>query len=177
MTDTQKPPREPGAALLAAGRFFRPGTPTADLHGVTLTGGRQADAFTAGDTGPVRATLEKPAAMRAHMRALNLGGEPPAAIAAGVGMAPEEIEAMYRLPAIAKYEERYVIPIAAVGDARRLEESALPEERSLDHAGGPGMGGDGPFGRDSDRRSLPLVSVENFHLLRGRQTSDDAKEA
>lgn len=136
-----------------------------------------AEMFTAGDTGPVRATLEKPAAMRAHMRALNLGEEPPAAIAAGVGMAPEEIEAMYRLLAIAKYEERYVIPTAAVGDARRLEESALPEECSLAHAGGPGMGGDGPFGRDSGRRSLPLVSVENFHLLRGRQTSDDAKEA
>ncbi|MFH9657744.1 nitrate reductase subunit alpha [Streptomyces sp. NPDC017248] len=45
MTDTQTPPREPGAALLAAGRFFRPGTPAPDLHSVTLTGGRQADAF------------------------------------------------------------------------------------------------------------------------------------
>ncbi|WP_181794848.1 nitrate reductase subunit alpha [Streptomyces sp. WELS2] len=45
MTDTRRPPREPGAALLSAGRFFRPGTPAPDLHGVTLTGGRQADAF------------------------------------------------------------------------------------------------------------------------------------
>jgi nitrate reductase beta subunit len=53
----------------------------------------------------------------------------------------------------------------------------VPEECSLDVAGGPGMGGDGPFGRDSGRRRLPLVSVENFHLLRGRQTSDDAEDA
>ncbi|MFF4895215.1 nitrate reductase subunit alpha [Streptomyces sp. NPDC001068] len=44
MTDTQTPPREPGAALLGAARFFRPGTPARDPHGVAPTG-RQADAF------------------------------------------------------------------------------------------------------------------------------------
>ncbi|MES4892694.1 hypothetical protein [Streptomyces sp. NPDC096012] len=43
---------------------------------------------------------------------------------------------------------------------------------------GPGTGGDGPFGQDSGgRMTLSLVSVEKFHLLRRRQTSDDAKEA
>ncbi|KOG21920.1 nitrate reductase subunit alpha [Streptomyces viridochromogenes] len=52
MTDTRtpptppaEPPPEPGAALLRAGRFFRPGTPAPDLHSVRLTGGREADAF------------------------------------------------------------------------------------------------------------------------------------
>ncbi|MDO0910347.1 nitrate reductase subunit alpha [Streptomyces sp. DT2A-34] len=39
------PPAEPGAALLKAGRFFRPGTPAPDRHSVELTGGREADAF------------------------------------------------------------------------------------------------------------------------------------
>jgi nitrate reductase beta subunit len=39
------------------------------------------------------------------------------------------------------------------------------------------MGGDGPFGQDSGRRRLPLVTVENFHRLRRRQTSDDGKDA
>jgi nitrate reductase alpha subunit len=138
-----------------------------------------AELFTAGDTGPVRAALERLAAMRSHMRSVNLGEEPDARTAAAVGMAPEEVEAMYRLLAIAKYEERYVIPTTAVGDARRLEESALPEECSLDYEGGPGMGGDGrdgPFGQDSGRRRLPLVSVEIFHALRRRQTSDDSRE-
>ncbi|MCT9083184.1 nitrate reductase subunit beta [Streptomyces fulvoviolaceus] len=138
-----------------------------------------AEVFTAGDTGPVRASLEKLAAMRAHMRALNLGEEPDADVASAVGMQPSEIEEMYRLLAIAKYEDRYVIPTAAVGDARRLEESALPDNCSLDYEDGPGMGGDGPFGQDSGRRQLPLVSVENFHALRKRQTArtaDDAEE-
>ncbi|WP_307852183.1 hypothetical protein [Streptomyces sp. b94] len=83
---------------------------------------------------------------------------------------------MYRLLAIAKYEERYVIPAAAVGDAHRLEASALPDTCSLDTDGGPGMGGDGPFGQDSGRKRLPLVPVENFHILRRRQTADDERE-
>ncbi|SNX65052.1 respiratory nitrate reductase alpha subunit apoprotein [Streptomyces sp. TLI_55] len=45
MTDTQTPPTEPGAALLKAGRFFRPGAPAQDLHSIELSGGREADAF------------------------------------------------------------------------------------------------------------------------------------
>ncbi|WP_210584927.1 nitrate reductase subunit alpha [Streptomyces sp. GESEQ-35] len=45
MTDTQVPPSEPAAFLLRTGRFFRSGTPSPDLHSITLTGGREADAF------------------------------------------------------------------------------------------------------------------------------------
>ncbi|MCM1942224.1 nitrate reductase subunit beta [Streptomyces sp. G3] len=135
-----------------------------------------AELFTAGDTGPVRASLEKLAAMRAHMRSVNLGEEPDPAVYEGVGMRAAEIEEMYRLLALAKYEERYVIPTAAVGDAHRLEASALPDTCSLDTDGGPGMGGDGPFGQDSGRKRLPLVPVENFHILRRRQTADDERE-
>lgn len=133
-----------------------------------------AEMFTAGAIGPVRSSLEKLAAMRSHMRAINLGEEPDPSVSAAVGMGAHEIEEMYRLLAIAKYEDRYVIPTAAVADARHLEESALPQGCSLDYDGGPGMGGDGPVGQDSGRKLLPLVSVENFHALRRRQTADDA---
>ncbi|MEU0741290.1 nitrate reductase subunit alpha [Streptomyces sp. NPDC006134] len=45
MTDTRTPPAEPGAALLRAGRFLRPGTPSPDLHSIGLVGGRESDAF------------------------------------------------------------------------------------------------------------------------------------
>ncbi|MEO3849016.1 nitrate reductase subunit beta [Streptomyces sp. B8F3] len=130
-----------------------------------------AELFTAGDTAPVRASLEKLAAMRGHMRAVNLG-EPPGDTAAAVGMTGREIEDMYRLLAVAKYDERYVIPTAAVGDARALEESALPQGCSLDFEGGPGMGGSGPVGAGSGRRSLPLVAVDSFDKLRRRQRAD-----
>lgn len=40
------------------------------------------------------------------------------------------------------------------------------------------MGGDGPFGQDSGgRKRLPLVTVENFHVLRKRQTADEQPSA
>lgn len=45
MTDTRTPPTEPGAELLRAGRFFRPGTAAPDLHSIGLARGREADAF------------------------------------------------------------------------------------------------------------------------------------
>ncbi|HEX6249608.1 MAG TPA: nitrate reductase subunit beta, partial [Nocardioidaceae bacterium] len=75
---------------------------------------------------------------------------------------------MYRLLAIAKYDERYVIPPAHAEQAHSLEE--LATECSLDYEGGPGMGGSGPFGEGSGQ-STP-IAVENFAMLQARQTAD-----
>jgi nitrate reductase beta subunit len=138
-----------------------------------------AELFTAGDPGPVRAALERLAAMRAHMREVNLGRTPDGSAAAAAGMTARQVEELYRLLAIAKYEERYVIPTAATADAQRLEESALPEGCSLDVEGGPGMGGgapsgSGPLGEASG--GPPPVAVENFHALRDRQRADDTAD-
>ncbi|MDQ4020258.1 MAG: nitrate reductase subunit beta [Actinomycetota bacterium] len=96
-----------------------------------------AELFTAGDVGPVRASLQRLAAMRAHMRRANLDEPVDPEIAESVRLTPAEIEAMYRLLAIAKYEHRYVIPSAAGSDAHRLD--ALATGCSLDSDGGPGM--------------------------------------
>ena len=93
-------------------------------------------------------------------------------IAAAVGMTGVEIQDMYRLLAIAKYEERYVIPPAHAEQAHSLEE--LATECSLDYEGGPGMGGSGPFGEAS---GVPTpIAVENFQMLQDRQTSDTVPE-
>jgi nitrate reductase beta subunit len=134
--------------------------------------GYLAGLFTAGEAGPVRDVLARLAAMRSFMRDVNLGREPDVSIPAAVGMSPEDVEDMYRLLALAKYDERYVIPPAhaELGDAgaraHELEELAC----SLDYEGGPGVGGSGPFGESSG--GPPPVAVENFHALRQRQTSD-----
>ena len=69
-----------------------------------------AELFTAGDVVPVDAVLKKLAAMRCYMRDINMGREPDASIPAAVGMTEEEMYDMYRLLAIAKYDERYVVP-------------------------------------------------------------------
>ena len=127
-----------------------------------------AELFTAGEVAPVDRVLKKLAAMRAYMRDINMGREPNADIPAAVGMTEEEMYDMYRLLAIAKYDERYVIPPAHAEQAHSLEE--LATECSLDYEGGPGMGGSGPFGEGSGAPTP--IAVENFAMLQDRQTSD-----
>ena len=125
-----------------------------------------AELFTAGDIAPVDAALRRLAAMRSYMRGISIDNERDERIATAVGMTGTEMEEMYRLLAIAKYEERYVIPSAHNEQAHELEEMAC----SLDFDGGPGMGGAGPFGSSSGP-AVP-VAVENFHILSDRQTAD-----
>ena len=127
-----------------------------------------AKLFTAGDPEPVSTVLRRMAAMRSYMRDINLGREPREEIAARVGMTGEQIYDMYRLLALAKYDERYVIPPAHAEQAHGLEE--LATECSLDYEGGPGMGGSGPFGETSGGASP--IAVENFRMLHDRQTSE-----
>jgi nitrate reductase beta subunit len=124
--------------------------------------------FTAGDVAPVNTVLHRLAAMRCYLRDVNLGRDPDESIPAAVGMTGEQIYDMYRLLAIAKYDERYVIPPAHAEQAHKLEEIAT--ECSLSYDGGPGMGGSGPFGEGSG--GTTRIAVENFHLLKERQTSD-----
>jgi nitrate reductase beta subunit len=125
-----------------------------------------AQLFTAGDVAPVKGALRRLAAMRSYMRDRNLRREPDESIAAAVGMTGTAIEEMYRLLAIAKYEERYVIPNAHAESATQLEE--LATVCSLDYEGGPGMSG--PFGESSG--ATTPIAVETFHALKERQRSD-----
>jgi nitrate reductase beta subunit len=118
-----------------------------------------AGLFTAGDPAPVRAVLNRLAAMRAYQRQANLGEPRDAAIPAAVGMSGDQLDDLYRLLAIAKYDDRYVIPAAHAEDAHRLE--ALATECSLEG---------GPFGEASGTPAP--IDVENFHMLRSRQTTD-----
>ena len=128
--------------------------------------GYLAELFTAGDARPVDHALRRLAAMRSYMRGINIDDERDERIARAVGMTGTQVEEMYRLLAIAKYEDRYVIPAAHAERAHELEEMAC----SLDYEDGPGMGGAGPFGSSSGA-SVP-VAVENFHVLADRQTAD-----
>ena len=124
-----------------------------------------AELFTAGDVAPVDAVLKKLAAMRCYMRDINLGREPDASIPAAVGMTEEEMYDMYRLLAIAKYDERYVIPPAHAEQAHSLEE--LSTECSVSEYGG---GQHDVFGEGSGTPTP--IAVENFQMLQDRQTSD-----
>ncbi len=125
-----------------------------------------AELFTAGDVGPVRQSLHTLAAMRSYMRDLNLGNPARPEIPAAVGLSEDDISALYRLLAIAKYSDRYVIPEAHTEFSGQLEELAC----ALDYEGGTGMYDNGRFGEASGR-PVP-VAVETFHALAQRQQAE-----
>jgi nitrate reductase beta subunit len=113
-----------------------------------------ASLFTAGDAGAVAGVLMKLAAMRGYMRARTIDGTVTTSLLESAGMTAADMEAMYRLLAIAKYGERYVIPPAHREQGRLL--SQLPTGCSLDGAGGPGMTAT-PGNDEARRRVLPLL--------------------
>jgi nitrate reductase beta subunit len=126
-----------------------------------------AELFTAGDVEPVMHSLKILASMRSYMRDENLGRPTRAEIPASVGLSETEMRSLYRLLAIAKYEDRYVIPKAHAEIGRELEELAC----SVDVTMGSERYKSGPFG-ESSGRPVP-VAIESFHALKQRQTSEE----
>ena len=79
-----------------------------------------ANMLTAGDEAPVVTALERMLAMRGYMRAKTVDGVVDLGIAKQVGLTPLQIEEMYKIMAIADYEDRFVVPTThreAVEDA------------------------------------------------------------
>jgi nitrate reductase beta subunit len=95
-----------------------------------------ANLLTAGDADVIRDVLLRLATMRGYMRKRDVLGEHDAAMVARAGMSVEDVEDMYRLLAIGKYEERYVIPKAHA----ELGEMLMQQQGTcgLDFEGGPG---------------------------------------
>ncbi len=69
-----------------------------------------ANMLTAGDETPVVTALERMLAMRSYMRSKTVEGVIDEAIAARVGLSGRVIEDMYKIMALADYEDRFVIP-------------------------------------------------------------------
>jgi len=69
-----------------------------------------ANMLTAGDEAPVAQALERMLAMRAYMRSKTIEGVVDEGIAARVGLSGRVIEDMYKIMALADYEDRFVIP-------------------------------------------------------------------
>ncbi len=118
-----------------------------------------ANMLTAGDEDVVRLVLKRLAAMRSHMRRSNVGAQPDPAIGAAVGMSATEIEDMYELLALARYEDRYVIPAA-----HRETADTLSERQGgcgLDFAGGPGSCGShaDPAEERAGEEALNLLAI------------------
>ncbi|MGH2876140.1 MAG: nitrate reductase subunit beta, partial [Solirubrobacteraceae bacterium] len=95
-----------------------------------------ANLLTAGDADVIRDVLHRLATMRGYMRKQQVLGERDELMAARAGMTVADIEDMYRLLAIGKYDDRYVIPKAHA----ELGEMLMQQQGvcGLDFEGGPG---------------------------------------
>ena len=125
----------------------------------------QAGLFTAGDTVPVELSLRRLAAMRSYMRDINLGQPTNEAIASAVGMTGKDLEAMYRLLAIAKYDDRYVIPTTSPETPRGV--SSLDPFGGVDPASGDlmanlGMGAPSACHEKADNAQPGKVSLMSW---------------
>ncbi|MEV5987505.1 nitrate reductase subunit beta [Streptomyces sp. NPDC052051] len=85
--------------------------------------------LTAGDTAVIERVLRKLTALRVHMRARQLGDPVDQALLDSVGADAADLEDLYRLLAIAKYDDRYVVPKAHAEDSGAL----MAQHCSLDH--------------------------------------------
>lgn len=135
-----------------------------------------AELFTAGDPRPVELSLRRLAAMRSYMRNINLGMEPDEEAAAAVGMSGKQIQEMYRLLAIAKYDDRYVVPGSGSTAPPRMVELGIDTEEMGEAGylgeGAPtactsaiGCGVSGSAGRDT--REPVFVDLKSWSDGRG----------
>ncbi|HZC41011.1 MAG TPA: nitrate reductase subunit beta [Streptosporangiaceae bacterium] len=142
------PPLSPVADVVSAAGYDEddPDQVFAAIDALRIPAEYLANLFTAGAVEPVQQVLRKLAAVRSMMRSHQLGQPWDAGLAAAVGASPADLEDLFRLLAIAKYTERYVIPLAHEEDAGSLaaQHEQLFSQCSLEGDGGPGMGGQGP---------------------------------
>ncbi|MBO0851028.1 MAG: nitrate reductase subunit beta, partial [Pseudonocardia sp.] len=104
----------------------------AAIESLRIPLGYLANLFTAGDPGPVERALRRLTVLRTHMRAQQLGDPTDDGLLSSVGMTAEDIEDLYRILAIAKYDERYVIPKVHAEDTGRLQ----AQHCAVDYPGG-----------------------------------------
>lgn len=69
-----------------------------------------ASLLTAGDEASIRAGLKRLIALREYMRSVRVDGRPDTSGLGHVGLTESSAKDMYRLLALAKYEDRYVLP-------------------------------------------------------------------
>jgi nitrate reductase / nitrite oxidoreductase, beta subunit len=103
------PPLSPITAAAQAGHVQTKGV-LPDVSQLRIPVRYLANLLTAGDVAPVESALEKLLAMRAYQRGKHVEGVPDTAALAQARLSIAQAEDMYRVMAIANYEDRFVIP-------------------------------------------------------------------
>jgi nitrate reductase / nitrite oxidoreductase, beta subunit len=103
------PPLSPITAAAQAGQMGAVGE-LPDVRQLRIPVQYLANLLTAGDEAPVVRALERMLAMRAFMRGRHVEGTDNTAALLQAGIDQATVEDMYRIMAIANYEDRFVIP-------------------------------------------------------------------
>ena len=147
------PPLSPIQAKAEAGLLGAQGA-IPDVASLRIPLRYLANLLTAGDERPVKLALERLLAMRAYMRARHVERVEAPEVLAQVGLTRALVEDMYKILAIANYEDRFVIPTAH----RELGEDAYRLRGACGFSFGNGCSGgtSGPelFGRPKHRHGV-----------------------
>jgi nitrate reductase beta subunit len=103
------PPLSPISAAANVGQVGSKGA-IPDVGALRIPVKYLANMLTAGDTAPVVRALERMLAMRAYQRARHVERRDDLDVLRQFGLTRDEVEEMYRVMAIANYEDRFVIP-------------------------------------------------------------------
>lgn len=147
------PPLSPITGAAQAGHIGANGA-IPDVNQLRIPVKYLANLLTAGDEGPVVRALERMLAMRAYQRAKHVDGVTDDTVLRQVGLSVETMEKMYRVMAIANYEDRFVIPTSH----REYAENAFDMRGGCGFSFGDGCNhGDEPslFGGEG-KRTIPI---------------------
>ncbi|HUJ73962.1 MAG TPA: nitrate reductase subunit beta, partial [bacterium] len=127
-----------------------------------------ANLLTGGKTEPVALALKRMLAMRRFMRRKNIEGAEDDAVLAEAGMDRAMVEDMYKVMAIANYEDRFVIPTTH----REAAEDAYELRGGCGFSFGDGCAAGGITGgarsAESRRPRTPLFNLPQARPQRGR---------
>ena len=147
------PPLSPIQAKAEAGEIGLNGA-IPDISKLRIPLRYLANLLTAGEEYPVKFALERLLAMRAYMRARHVDGVEATAVLEQVGLDRATVEDMYRILALAAYEDRFVIPTTH----REYAENAFDLHSSCGFSFGNGCSGGpsetGLFGKPKHRHGV-----------------------
>ncbi|MBY0430262.1 MAG: nitrate reductase subunit beta [Rhodospirillales bacterium] len=115
-----------------------------------------ANMLTAGDEKPVVSALERMLAMRAYMRSKTVDGVENLEVLKQVGLTRQQVEEMYRVMAIADYEDRFVVPTTH----REYAEDAFNLRNSCGFSFGNGCNSSSDIGLFGSRKERKKEAAE-----------------
>ncbi|MBN3757723.1 nitrate reductase subunit beta [Paraburkholderia sp. Tr-20389] len=130
------PPLSPIQSAADAGHVGMNGV-IPDVQSLRIPVRYLANLLTAGDEAPIVSALSRMLTMRAYKRAQTVHGVADDALLASAGLSAAQIEDMYRIMALANYEDRFVVP----SSHKEMVEDSFNDKGSCGFSFGNGCSG------------------------------------